>query len=44
MTCGDYGKPRVIYSDNAPSRMLPLVVDGRVPTMEEEIACQALAA
>jgi hypothetical protein len=25
VTCGDCGKPRVIYSDTAPSRMLPLV-------------------
>ncbi len=44
VTCGDCDKPRVIYSDTAPSRMLPLVVDGRVPTIEEEIACQASAA
>ena len=44
VACGDCDKPRVIYSDTAPSRMLPLVVDGRVPTIEEETECLALAA
>jgi hypothetical protein len=34
--CGDCSKPRVIYSDTAPSRMVPPNVDGRVSTTEEE--------
>jgi hypothetical protein len=40
--CGDCAKPRVIYSDTAPSRMVPLDCDGRVPSLEEEVSCQAL--
>jgi hypothetical protein len=41
--CGDCAKPRVIYSETAPRRMVPSIVDGRIPTFEEETACQALA-
>jgi len=44
VTCGDCDNPRVIYSDTAPSRMLLLVVNGSVPTIEEETSCQASAA
>jgi hypothetical protein len=40
--CGDCAKPRVIYSDTAPRRMVPPIVDGRTPTLEEETAWQAL--
>jgi hypothetical protein len=43
VACGDCDKPRVIYIDTTPRRMAPLVVNGRVPTIEEETACQALA-
>jgi hypothetical protein len=42
VTCGDCDEPRVIYSDTASRRLVPLVVHGRVPTIEEETACQAL--
>jgi hypothetical protein len=42
--CGDCAKPRVIYSDTAPSRRIPLDCDGRVPSSEEDASCQALVA
>ena len=41
--CADCMKPRVIYSATAPSRMVPPVVDDRVPTPAEVEACQNLA-
>jgi len=41
--CGDCANPRVIYSDTAPRRMVPPIVDGMIPTLEEETTCQALA-
>ena len=37
---GDCAKPKVIYSDTAPGIMVPSIVDGRIPTFEEETACQ----
>ncbi len=42
VNCGDCAKPRVIYSDTAPRRMVPPIVDGMTPILEEETACQAL--
>lgn len=41
--CADCFKSRVIYSAIAPSRMLPHVLDGHVPTPQEVHACQTMA-
>jgi hypothetical protein len=30
-------------NDTAPRRMVPPIVDGRIPTLEEETTCHALA-
>jgi hypothetical protein len=40
---GNCDKPRLIYSDSVPRRMVPLVVSRRVSTVEVERTCQALA-
>ena len=43
VSCKDCMKPRLIYSTTSPSRMVPPVVDGVVPTPQQVADCQRMA-
>jgi hypothetical protein len=40
---GECANPRVIYPDTAPRRTVSAIVDGRIPTLDEDTMCPALA-
>ncbi len=43
VSCNDCMKPRLLYSTTSPSRTVPPVVDGVVPTPQQVADCQRMA-